>query len=94
LKNEPSNGRSAPLKTGTGDRASLVSANVFANVRYAPFAAPWNVAGWPAMTVPTGIGPDGLPRAAQLVGRPGSEATLLGLAAQLEQRRPWQRTAG
>ena len=69
-------------------------ANVFANVRYAPFAAPWNVAGWPAMTVPTGIGPDGLPRAAQLVGRPGSEATLLGLAAQLEQRRPWQRTAG
>jgi amidase len=68
-------------------------ANLLADIRYAPFAAPWNVAGWPAMTVPTGIGADGMPRAAQLVGRPGSEATLLGLAAQLEQRRPWQRTA-
>lgn len=68
-------------------------ANVLANVRYAPFAAPWNLAGWPAMTVPTGIGADRLPRAVQLVGRPGSEATLLGLAAQLEQRRPWQRVA-
>jgi amidase len=68
-------------------------ANVLANVRYAPFAAPWNLAGWPAMTVPTGTGPDGLPRAVQLVGRPGSEAVLLGLAAQLEQLQPWLRTA-
>ena len=68
-------------------------ANVLSNVRYAPFAAPWNLAGWPAMAVPTGIGADGMPRAVQLVARPGSEATLLGLAAQLEQRRPWQRVA-
>jgi amidase len=68
-------------------------ANVLANVRYAPFAAPWNLAGWPAMTVPAGRGADGLPRAVQLAGRPGSEATLLGLAAQLERLRPWQRTA-
>jgi amidase len=68
-------------------------ANLASNVRYAPFAAPWNVAGWPAMTVPTGIGADGLPRAVQLVTRPGGEATLLGLAAALERLRPWQRTA-
>ena len=54
---------------------------------------PWNVAGWPAIAVPTGVGADGMPRAVQLVGRPGSEATLLGLAAQIEQRRPWQRVA-
>lgn len=67
--------------------------NVMANVRYAPFAAPWNLAGWPAMAVPTGLGADGLPRAVQLVGRPGTEATLLGLAATLERLRPWQRTA-
>ena len=67
--------------------------NLVANVRYAPFAAPWNVAGWPALAVPTGVGPDGMPRVVQLVGRPGSEATLLGLAAQLERRRPWQRVA-
>ena len=68
-------------------------ANLLASVRYAPFAAPWNVAGWPAIAVPTGVGADGMPRAVQLVGRPGSEATLLGLAGQIERRRPWQRVA-
>jgi amidase len=68
-------------------------ANVIANARFAPFAAPWNLAGWPAMTVPTGIGPDGLPRAVQLVAPPGGEATLLAVAAQLEAARPWPRTA-
>ena len=69
------------------------SANVAANVRYAPFAAPWNLAGWPAMAVPAGVHPSGLPLSIQLVGRPGSEATLLGLAAQLEALLPWQRLA-
>lgn len=68
-------------------------ANVLANARYAPFAAPWNLAGWPAMSVPAGVGADGLPLAVQLVGRPGSESTLLGLAATLERVRPWPRTA-
>ncbi|HZZ96259.1 MAG TPA: amidase family protein [Jatrophihabitantaceae bacterium] len=68
-------------------------ANVLSNARYAPFAAPWNLAGWPAMAVPAGVGPDGLPRSVQLVGRPGTEARLLSLAAQIESLRPWQRTA-
>jgi amidase len=70
------------------------SANMIANVRYAAFAAPWNLAGWPAMAVPAGVGADGLPRSAQLVARPGGESMLLGVAAQLEALRPWQRTAG
>lgn len=59
------------------------AANVVANLRFAPFAAPWNLAGWPAMAVPAGTGPDGLPRSVQLVARPGGEPTLLALAAQL-----------
>jgi amidase len=63
--------------------------NVTSNARYAPFAAPWNLAGWPAMTVPAGVGEDGLPLAVQLVTTPGGEARLLALAAQLEQIRPW-----
>lgn len=66
---------------------------VLANARYAPFAAPWNIAGWPAMTVPAGLDGAGRPVAVQLVGRPGSEATLLAVAGQLEQLRPWRRTA-
>jgi amidase len=69
-------------------------ANVWSNARFAPFAAPWNLAGWPAMTVPAGLAPGGLPLAVQLVAPPGGEARLLSLAAQLEQLRPWPRTAG
>jgi amidase len=68
-------------------------ANILANIRYAPFAAPWNLAGWPAMVVPAGVHPDGMPLAVQLVGRPGSEPLLLGVAHQLEALRPWPRTA-
>jgi amidase len=68
--------------------------NLISNARYAPFAAPWNLAGWPAMSVPAGLDPRGLPLGVQLVGKPGSEGQLLALAAQLEQLRPWPRTSG
>jgi amidase len=34
-----------------------------------------------------------MPLTVQLVGRPGTEAILLGLAAQLEQQRPWMHVA-
>ena len=68
-------------------------ASLAANARYAPFAAPWNLAGWPAMVIPAGSHPNGMPLSVQLVGRPGSEALLLSVAAQLERLRPWARTA-
>jgi amidase len=67
--------------------------NVVACARYAPFAAPWNLAGFPAMTVPAGLHPNGMPVSVQLVARPGGEALLLGVARQLEAARPWPRTA-
>jgi amidase len=57
--------------------------------RLVPYNAPWNLTGQPAASVPAGFGSDGLPRAVQLVGRPGDEATLLSLAGQLEAERPW-----
>ena len=69
------------------------AANIVANTRYAPFAAPWNLAGWPAMVVPAGRHPSGMPLSVQLVARPGGEATLLSVAAQLEALNPWPRTA-
>jgi amidase len=53
----------------------------------------WNLAGYPAASVPAGLGPNGLPMAVQLVAAPGGEAMLLGLAAQLERVRPWARLA-
>jgi amidase len=82
----------SPPRAGAWAQRGWV-ANVVSNARYAPFAAPWNLAGWPAMTVPVGVGEDRLPLAVQLVTTPGSEARLLSLAAQLEQRRPWPRRA-
>jgi amidase len=69
------------------------ASNMLACVRYAPYAAPWNIAGFPAIAVPVGTRSDGLPMAVQLVGCPGSELTLLGLAAQLEKASPWRRHA-
>ena len=48
-----------------------------------PFAAPFNVAGTPAVTVPSGL-VDGLPVGVQLVGAPHGEQALLDLAEQVE----------
>ncbi|MEV0156709.1 amidase family protein [Micromonospora sp. NPDC050686] len=87
-----------PALAGAPPEAAAWSArswrsNVAVNVRYAPYAAPWNVAGLPAIVVPVGRRPDGLPVAAQLVGPPGSELLLLGVAGQFEMQAPWQRHA-
>jgi amidase len=69
-------------------------ANMLANVPFAPFAAAWNVAGFPAMSVPAGVHPKhGTPMSVQLVARPGRESMLLSVAAALESLRPWPRTA-
>ena len=67
--------------------------NVLVNTNYSPLTPPWNLTGWPAMAVPFGTLASGVPSAVQLVGRPGSEAVLLELAGQLEELRPWTRTA-
>ncbi len=56
-------------------------------VEYAPYSSFVNVAGLPAITVPVTTDAAGHPVSVQLVGRPGGEATLLSLAAQLEARR-------
>jgi amidase len=54
-----------------------------------PFAWPWNVVGWPAISVPAGFTANGLPIGAQLVAPAVSEALLLSQAAQLERGRRW-----
>ena len=62
--------------------------------RFTPFTAPYNMSGQPSINVPLhwtepGDGSPTLPIGVQLVGRPGDEATLLRLAAQLEAAEPW-----
>ena len=54
-----------------------------------PFALEWNLTGQPSMSVPVGMSGDDLPIGMQFVGRHGEEATLLGVAAQLEAELRW-----
>jgi amidase len=67
--------------------------SVVTSLRYAPMAGAWNLAGYPAASVPAGLSPEGLPLAVQLVATPGKESLLIGLAAQLERQHPWPRHA-
>lgn len=48
-----------------------------------------NVTGQPAISLPLHWSDQGLPIGVQLTGRFGDEATLIRLAAQLENARPW-----
>ena len=58
--------------------------------QFTPFTALYNVSGQPAVSVPLYWNADGLPIGVMLAGRPGDEATLISLSAQLEDARPWQ----
>lgn len=53
-----------------------------------PYTWPWNVLGWPGVSVPAGF-VDGLPVGAQLLGPANSEGLLLALAAELEEKLRW-----
>jgi amidase len=57
--------------------------------RFYPYCVPWNHLGNPAMALPAGFSPEGMPLSIQVIGRRGEEATLLALAAQIEAERPW-----
>ncbi len=50
---------------------------------------PGNLSGLPALSLPCGFSPEGLPVGLQLIGRPGDEGTLLRAAHAYEQLTPW-----
>ena len=56
---------------------------------FSPFTFISNITGQPAMSVPLHWSDQGLPVGTHYVSRPGDEATLFRLAAQLEAARPW-----
>jgi aspartyl-tRNA(Asn)/glutamyl-tRNA(Gln) amidotransferase subunit A len=54
------------------------------------FMMPFNVAGYPAMSICSGYGAGGLPVAVQLVGKPFQEATVLRIADAFEKATPFR----
>jgi amidase len=65
------------------------AADFEAQKRFTPYTSMWNVTGSPAVSLPLHWTPEGLPVGVMLAARPGEEATLLSLAAQVEQAAPW-----
>ena len=55
----------------------------------AAFCTPWTFLGVPAVTLPVGFGPGGLPLGVQLVGASQHDAALLSLAEWVEGRTGW-----
>ena len=55
----------------------------------AAFTATFDGTGQPAISLPLHWSAEGLPVGVQLAGRFGADATLLAVAAQLEQAAPW-----
>jgi amidase len=79
-------GTALPVRRWQG-RGALYT--VLGMSRFYPYCVPWNHTGNPAMSIPFGLGADGLPLAIQIIGRPESESLLISLAAQIEAERPW-----
>ena len=57
--------------------------------RFTPYTSTWNITGMPAVSLPLHMTPDGLPVGVMLAGRPGEDAGLFALAAQVEAAAPW-----
>lgn len=72
-----------PIPAGCMDGRGYVS-TLLKSAAAVPFTGAWNLAGLPAAAIPIGVSGN-RPRSVQLIGRPGSEALLLSLAAQLEE---------
>ena len=56
---------------------------------WTPFTYPFNLTGQPALTVPAGLGPQGLPVGMQIVGPRGSDRFILEVAKRFEELAPF-----
>jgi aspartyl-tRNA(Asn)/glutamyl-tRNA(Gln) amidotransferase subunit A len=55
----------------------------------ARFCAPFNISGLPAISVPCGFSPDGMPIGLQIIGKPFDEETLFRIADAFERSTEW-----
>jgi amidase len=74
-----------------GEWANLSPEDTFQRILNWIFPCPaFNVSGQPVVNIPTGFDSNQVPLGVQLVGKPNSEATVIALAAQLEQILSWR----
>jgi Asp-tRNA(Asn)/Glu-tRNA(Gln) amidotransferase A subunit family amidase len=74
---------------GLLSRIGVVDRMISGNLGWVPFTQLANLTGRPAMSVPLHWTRDGVPLGVQFVAALRGEGTLVRLAAQLEQARPW-----
>ncbi len=72
------------------DQPERVAGRETTYLGWTAFTYPFNVTGQPAITVPCGDAPDGLPVGLQIVGRWRDDATVLRAAAAYEAAFPWE----
>ncbi|WP_047865902.1 amidase [Rubrobacter aplysinae] len=70
-------------------RAGIIDRIAYENLGWVPYTQLANVTGRPAVSLPTYRTADNLPLGVQFVAPLGGEPTLLRLASQIEQARPW-----
>ncbi len=73
----PRAGPALPRRPARGTNAAGC-ATCWPTPRIRPSPPPWNLTGWPAMSVPAGTLPSGAPCAVQLVGLPGHRGRTAG----------------
>ena len=78
-----------PLPVGALRDDDDPAADFEAQKRFTPWTSMWNVTGSPAVSLPLHHTADGLPVGVMLAARPGEEAVLLSLSAQIEAAQPW-----
>jgi amidase len=78
-----------PLPVGVLRDDDDPTADFEAQKRFTPWTSMWNVTGSPAVSLPLHQTPHGLPVGVMLAARPGDEALLLSLSAQVEAAAPW-----
>ncbi len=69
------------------DRVTLGDQNYPIWEAFVVFTAPWNVLGFPSISVPMGFNDEGMPLAIQIIGRPFADETVLSIADQYEKLR-------
>jgi amidase len=78
-----------PIELGVADPTKPVEQMQAVHGDMAALALPFDVTGEPALSLPLGTSPDGLPIGVQLVAPVGREDLLIRLGSALEVAAPW-----